>query len=90
MAVRSYATLLISYPTRTIHCLTLFPYIIDNLALMRVAMVLVRGAAGHFFHGDDAAFELLAAGVLELNGGVTDLEAVTEHLVELEQDAGAR
>jgi hypothetical protein len=44
---------------------------------------------GHFFNGDDAAFKLIAAGVLELDGGVADLEVVIENVVELDQDAGA-
>jgi hypothetical protein len=54
---------------------------------MRVAVVFALSDAGHFFNGDYAAIEHLAAGVLELDGGVADLEIVAEHLIELEQDA---
>jgi hypothetical protein len=53
------------------------------------AMLFARGAAGHFFNGDYAAIEHLAAGVLELDGGVADLEIIAEEMVEFEQDAGA-
>ncbi len=56
---------------------------------MCVAVVFAGCAASHFFNGDDAAIEHLAAGVFELDGGVADLKVVVEHLVELEQDAGA-
>lgn len=43
---------------------------------MRMAM-LVRVVAGQLFHGDDAPVELLAADVLELDGGMADMEAVS-------------
>ena len=55
---------------------------------MRVSVVI--SAAGHLFHGYDTAFQPLAAHVLELDGGVTDVKALLEHLVEPRQDAGAR
>ena len=38
---------------------------------------------------DNAALQLLAADVLELDGGVADVEVVLEHVIELDQDAGA-
>ena len=41
--------------------------------MMGVFMAL---AAGHLFDGDDAAFELLAADVLELDSGVADVKVV--------------
>ena len=57
---------------------------------MRVAVVVcLAPAAGHLFHGDDAAFKLFTALMLELDGGVSDLEVLLEHVVELDQDAGA-
>jgi hypothetical protein len=55
-------------------------------------MAVVRGllgGAGHFFDGNDAAFQLAAADVLELDGGVRDLEVLLQYMVELFQDAGA-
>src|ERR1035438_8162234 len=59
-------------------------------ALMRVAVVgAAGGASGHLFNGDYAALELAAADVLELNGGMADVKVVLEHVVELEEDAGA-
>ena len=58
---------------------------------MGVAVVAVfgGGAAGQFFNGDDTAVEHLAAGVLELDGGVANVEAVLEDVVEIDEDAGA-
>ena len=49
--------------------------------LMDVAVVAVGGfgAVGHLFHGHDAAHKPLAAGVLELDGGVADLEVLPEN-----------
>jgi hypothetical protein len=55
---------------------------------MPVVCVLARGA-GHFFNGHYASFELAAADVLELDGGVRDLEVLFQNMVELFQDAGA-
>ena len=52
-----------------------------DLLSMR-ATVFACAAAGHFFNGDDAALQLSAADVLELDGGVADAKVVTEHLVE--------
>ena len=57
-------------------------------ALMRVA-VMAAGTGGHIFHGDHAAVQFLATLVLKLEGGVADLEVLPEHMVELDQDAGA-
>ena len=45
--------------------------------------------AGHLFHRDDAPFELSAALVLELDGGVRNLEVRLQHMVQLLEDAGA-
>ena len=45
--------------------------------------------SGHFFDGNDASLQLIAANVLELDGGVGDLEVLLEHVVEFDQDAGA-
>ena len=44
---------------------------------------------GHLFNRNHAAMQLLAAGVFELDGGVGDAEVLLEHVVEIDQDAGA-
>ena len=49
----------------------------------------VGGGAGHLFHGHDAAIELSASDVFKLDGGVADREMVAQHVIELDQDAGA-
>lgn len=46
-----------------------------DVELMRMAVVATM-AAGHLFHGDDAAIQPLAAHVLELDGGVADVKAL--------------
>ena len=56
---------------------------------MRVPVVMAVASAGHLFDRHDAAFKLLAADVLKLDGGVADVEVVFEHMVQLDQDAGA-
>src|ERR1035437_4648404 len=56
--------------------------------LMRVSVVMAATAV-HLFHGHDAAFQLRAAHVLKLDGGVAYLKALLEQLVEPGQDAGA-
>src|ERR1700690_400189 len=60
---------------------------------MGVAVVVVAVAAartaGHFFYGDDAAVGLRAAGVLELDGAVADVEVVFENVFEVDENAGA-
>ena len=55
---------------------------------MRVPMT-VRVAAGDGFGRRDAAFQVPATDVLELDGGVADLVALAEQLVELDENAGA-
>src|SRR5580658_1236359 len=60
----------------------------ENLVGMPVVCVFL-GGAGHFFKGHNASFEFAAADVLELDGGVGDLEVLLENMVELFQDAGA-
>ena len=52
-------------------------------------MAAVLSAAGHLLHGNNAAIELFAAHVFELDGGVADMEAFLEHIVERGQDARA-
>ena len=52
-------------------------------------MVMRGFGAGHFFHGNHAAFNLSAARVLELHGGVGNLKMFLENVVDLDQDAGA-
>ena len=50
---------------------------------MRMAVVVLAAlAAGQLFDGNNAAFQFLAAHVLELNGGVADAEALVEQVVE--------
>ena len=58
---------------------------------MRVTVVAVRlaGVAGKICHGCHAAVEYLAAGVLKLDGDVTDVEVVAKKPVEPHPDAGA-
>ena len=56
---------------------------------MYMAVTALAGAAGHIFNGRHTAIELVAADVLELDGGVADLEVLAEQLVELDQNAGA-
>src|ERR1700678_3471249 len=51
-------------------------------------MVMAGGVGGHLFHGDDATFQLGADVVLELDGGVGNLEVFLEHMIEVDQDAG--
>jgi hypothetical protein len=46
---------------------------LDTVELVRMA---VLSAAGHLFHGYDAAIQPLAAHVLELDGGVADVKAL--------------
>jgi hypothetical protein len=52
-------------------------------------VVRVLLAAGQFFRGNHAAFNLAAANVLELNGGVADVKVVVEQMVESLADARA-
>ena len=56
---------------------------------MPMPAVAVAVPAGHLFHGHDASFHLLAAHVLKLNGGVTDVESLLEQAVNLGQNARA-
>jgi len=57
---------------------------------MRMPVVVrVLLAAGQFFRGNHAAFNLAAANVLELNGGVADVKVVVEQMVESLADARA-
>ena len=51
--------------------------------------VMLALPARHLFDGHYAAFELGAIQVLELDGGVADVEAIPEQLVEPGQDAAA-
>ena len=48
---------------------------------MRVG-VMVGLAAGHCFQRDDAAFQLAAIHMLELDGGMADVEVLFEQMVE--------
>ena len=60
--------------------------------LMRVAVVMVFVAArfsGKLFDGDNAAMEFGAVFVLELDGGVGDVEVLAEDVVEIHEDAVA-
>jgi len=56
--------------------------------LARVA-VMVALAAGHLFHADHAAFQFVAIQMLKLDGGVADVEALLEQVIEPRQYDGA-
>ena len=57
---------------------------------MRVpTMVLVAVASGQFLRRHHASLEFSAADVLELDGGMADVEMVFEDVIELDEDAGA-
>jgi len=62
---------------------------LSNLPRLLVDVAVMGVGGGHLFEGDDAALDLGAAGVLELDGGVADVEVVAEDVVELEEDTGA-
>ena len=50
---------------------------------------MMRVAGGDGLGRRDAALKVLAANVLELNGGVADLILLAEQAVELDENAGA-
>ncbi len=57
---------------------------------MRVpVMMRVSCAASHLLRRSDAALERFAADVLELDGGVADLELLAENSLRLDENAGA-
>lgn len=54
---------------------------------MHVAMMALGSAAGQFFHGHDAAFQLAASDVFKLNRGVLDEKVVMKNVVEFDSNA---
>lgn len=60
-----------------------------RLAVMMLVAVRVRVADGDGLGRRDATLKVLAANVLELDGGVADLKLLTEQTVELDENAGA-
>jgi phage tail protein X len=57
---------------------------------MRVAVMVANlGVGGHLCNRNYAAMGLFAADVLELDGGVADVEVLFEHVIEIDQDAVA-
>lgn len=62
---------------------------VDLVGMPVVVTVDVGDGACHFFDGDDAAVGFSAADVLELDGGVADVVVVLEHVVEVDENAGA-
>ena len=58
--------------------------------LVRVAVVMADAAVrGHLCNGDDATMCLFTADMLELNGGVADMEVIAQHVIEFGEDARA-
>jgi len=57
--------------------------------LVRVPVVAPVLVEGHLLNRNYAALQLFAASVLELNGGVSNLEVLLEDVVQPDQDAGA-
>ena len=49
----------------------------------------VDSTAGHLLNGDNAAFQLTAADVLKLHGGVADVIVIAQDVIELDQDTRA-
>ena len=59
---------------------------------MRVPVVMVFVATrltGKLFDGNNAAMKLRAIFMLELDGGVGDVEVLAQHVVEIDEDAVA-
>ena len=57
---------------------------------MRVAVMVANAAMrGHLFNGNNATVGLFATDVLELDGGVADVEVLFEQVIEFEQDGVA-
>ena len=51
--------------------------------------MMMPAASGHFFRGNDTPLERFTADVFKLNGRVTDVEVILEHVVQIHENAGA-
>jgi hypothetical protein len=54
-----------------------------------MVMVFLAGFTGKLFHGNNATMEFRAVFMLELNGGVGDVEVLAKNVVELDENAVA-
>ena len=60
-----------------------------DLVRMSMVMPMAVRSAGHLFDRHHASFEFAASLMLELDGGVRNLEMCLQHMVQVRQNAGA-